>query len=200
MATYNETKEKPDQNSDYEQFASQARGDLPLDSEKAEGQTSTPQKCPGSDLGRLPCTVANRRRRPGEVVNLLTAVRNQCAECNGWEVDCMGQHTTLRQQVLACTAKDCWLYPWRYGENHIPSEQRGVFNTTQISTEPRMPEEYASKQISGRSFCAVCQGGGNKRETLEAVRQCPSVECWLWPFRNGGVPDRSDVAGRKEEK
>ncbi len=80
------------------------------------------------------------------------------------------------------------------------SKDRSVFNTTQISTEPRKPEEYASKQISGRSFCAVCQGGGNKRETLEAVRQCPSVECWLWPFRNGGVPDQSDVAGMKEEK
>lgn len=197
MAT---TNKNPTTNSAHEHSAPQVRGDQPLDSENTEGPTLEPRNCPGSRLGRLPCTVANRRRRPGEIVNLLTAVRNQCAECNGWEVDPQGPHNTLRQQALACTSENCWLHPWRYGENHTPPEKRRIFNTTRISTEPRRKNQYASKQVSVRSFCVWCQGGGNKREALEAVRQCPSVECWIWPWRLSGSPDRSDVAGKRKEK
>ena len=43
-----------------------------------------------------------RRREPGEVAFLRTAVRNHCLECMGWETN-----------PMRCTAPKCWLWPYR---------------------------------------------------------------------------------------
>ncbi len=49
--------------------------------------------------------VRSRRRRAGEVAQRALAIRNHCLECVGYNA----------AEVRRCTAKKCWLYPWRLG-------------------------------------------------------------------------------------
>lgn len=55
-------------------------------------------------------TLYDRRRRPGEVPTLATAVQNHCRECCGWDSGGSGSVTAA---VRDCEAVECWLWPWR---------------------------------------------------------------------------------------
>lgn len=50
-------------------------------------------------------TITARRRLPEEVAIARVAIRNMCLECMGYSPN----------EVKACTAPECWLYPWRTG-------------------------------------------------------------------------------------
>lgn len=45
----------------------------------------------------------NRRRQPGELPTRKNAIRLHCLECCGWN----------NAEVRRCTAKKCWLWPYR---------------------------------------------------------------------------------------
>ncbi len=49
--------------------------------------------------------IRKRRRKPGEYDGRKEAIRNMCMECMGYEMT----------EIKLCTAKGCWLYPWRLG-------------------------------------------------------------------------------------
>lgn len=51
-------------------------------------------------------TIQRRRREPDEIATLRVSVRNHCLECMGYSPD----------GVVECTAKKCWLNPWRTGK------------------------------------------------------------------------------------
>jgi hypothetical protein len=63
--------------------------------------------------------LVRRRRHPSEVPTLPYAVQNYCRECMGWDV---GDSGSLPAAVFACTAPECWLYPWRNGKLTIEQE------------------------------------------------------------------------------
>ena len=46
-----------------------------------------------------------RRKLNGEYKSRKEAIRNMCLECMGYEMS----------EIKKCTAKECWLYPWRLG-------------------------------------------------------------------------------------
>lgn len=46
-----------------------------------------------------------RREVNGEYVGRREAIRNFCMECMGYQM----------AEIKKCTAKECWLYPWRLG-------------------------------------------------------------------------------------
>ena len=52
-----------------------------------------------------------RQRKDGEIPTARIAIRNHCRSC-------MGYQPSL---VEGCTARDCWLFPWRMG---TPAEFR----------------------------------------------------------------------------
>ena len=56
--------------------------------------------------------LVNRRREPGEIPNRRQAIMNFCSECMGWDAGGFG---SIRESVRQCTAKECWLYPYRAG-------------------------------------------------------------------------------------
>lgn len=68
---------------------------------------------------RRSITIHRRRREPGEIVSPKASIRNHCLECCGYN----------RADVDACTAPECWLYPYRMGtgpkpENTLRSTER----------------------------------------------------------------------------
>jgi len=52
---------------------------------------------------------------------------------------------------------------------------------------PRAQEEIPTRPVAIRNFCIACQGGGNPRkgELRDAIRDCTSPACWLFPHRAG---------------
>ena len=56
--------------------------------------------------------LVRRRRRAGEIPTRKVAIQNHCRECMGFTADDM---PSLMACVKACTAPECWLYPWRLG-------------------------------------------------------------------------------------
>ncbi len=109
---------------------------------------------------------ANRHRGPGEVATLMASIHNQCRHCNGWESD---DHGSVAAHVEACTAKDCHLWELRTGKR---------------------PRQGIKPQRFIRQFCVDCQGGlsdepGGHRECYDAIRDCLSPGCWLYPWRSG---------------
>ena len=65
--------------------------------------------------------VLRRPREIDEVMSARVSIRNCCLQCVGWE--------NASYEVEHCTAKACWLYPWRSGET--PEElKRRVSQTT----------------------------------------------------------------------
>lgn len=50
--------------------------------------------------------VRRRRRSPGELATPLTAIRNHCLECCGYNSG----------EVSRCSVRQCWLYPYRSGK------------------------------------------------------------------------------------
>lgn len=64
--------------------------------------------------GMINCRKLKRRRRkPGEVATRTVAIQNMCRECMGFTADDM---PSLAATVKACTAYECWLWPWRNGK------------------------------------------------------------------------------------
>jgi len=59
--------------------------------------------------------VRKRPRRRGERPNKLSAIRNFCLECMGYDVG----------EVAACSSPKCWLYTWRFGTTPEKAERRG---------------------------------------------------------------------------
>lgn len=81
--------------------------------------THNMERDPGAATGcqrvasdRLPTTLHRRRRKPGEVNTRGSSIQNHCRECMGFSPDDTG---TLADAVRACTAPECWLWPWRNG-------------------------------------------------------------------------------------
>ena len=63
--------------------------------------------------GLINCKILHRRRRcEGELPTPKMAIQNHCRECMGFSADDM---PSLSAAVGACTAIECWLYPWRRG-------------------------------------------------------------------------------------
>ncbi len=85
----------------------------------------------------------NRRRKPGEVATRKEAIRNMCMECMGYEMS----------EIRLCTAKECWLYPWRLGaldDASLQEEKKQV----KASKEDKKPPKttYTAKKMSGFKF------------------------------------------------
>jgi len=59
-------------------------------------------------------TVKRRRRKPGECATPVTAIRNFCLECCGYQ----------SAEVRRCSGPQCWLYPYRMGKS--PLRQKGA--------------------------------------------------------------------------
>ena len=47
----------------------------------------------------------SRRRNLGEICTRRDAIRNHCMECMGYQIS----------EIKRCTAKECWLFPFRPG-------------------------------------------------------------------------------------
>lgn len=47
----------------------------------------------------------SRRRKIGEICTRRDAIRNHCMECMGYQI----------AEIKRCTAKECWLFPFRPG-------------------------------------------------------------------------------------
>jgi len=58
----------------------------------------------------------------------------------------------------------------------------------------REPGELLNRRDAIRAFCSECMGHDSDGlgSVAEAVRQCPAVACWLWPWRNG-TQDTTEV-------
>jgi len=56
--------------------------------------------------------LVKRRRCKNEIPSRKVAIKNHCWECMGWD---SGGLSSVSANVKACTAKECWLYPWRNG-------------------------------------------------------------------------------------
>lgn len=75
-----------------------------------------------------------RRRLPGELATPMTAIRNHCLECCGWQ----------SAEVRRCTAPKCWLYPYRMGSGREAEKiavaelktQQGAFPDDPADPEP----------------------------------------------------------------
>jgi len=59
--------------------------------------------------------VVRRRRRPGEIPTMGTAIRNHCLECQGYDAS----------GVADCRDPGCWLFPLRFGCYPEASRARG---------------------------------------------------------------------------
>lgn len=57
--------------------------------------------------------VVTRRREPAECPAPLTAIRNHCLECCGWQL----------AETKKCTAPKCWLWPYRMGHDPVLSQK-----------------------------------------------------------------------------
>jgi|GEM_PF-4193198 len=95
------------------------------------------------------------------------AIRFQCLECVGEET----------KGVKNCSAKTCYLWPFRMGGAQDLSG--GHKKTT--------------RQKAIRKECLACMGG-----SPDLVRTCPSRACFLWPYRMGRGVCR-DPEGKKIE-
>jgi len=56
--------------------------------------------------------ICRRRRKEGEIATRGIAIRNFCLECVGYNSG----------EVSKCSAKKCWLYPYRMGAQGMDSE------------------------------------------------------------------------------
>jgi hypothetical protein len=84
------------------------RGRVMTDAERAKAlRTRRERKVPINVAG-----VPMRRRQPGEVPSRGTAIRAHCRECCGWDSGGLG---SVAANVRACTARECWLWPYRNG-------------------------------------------------------------------------------------
>jgi hypothetical protein len=61
-------------------------------------------------------SIVTRRRELDETPTPKVAIRNHCLECCGYS----------SQETALCTAKQCWLYPWRLGKT--PTELKKASN------------------------------------------------------------------------
>ncbi len=57
--------------------------------------------------------VRTRRRKANEVPAPRVAITSHCSECLGFAGN--GAPGTMLQQIRECTARECWLWPWRAG-------------------------------------------------------------------------------------
>ena len=62
-----------------------------------------------------------RRRLRGEVPTRLYAIQNQCRECVGFNSGGLG---SIAENVRQCPATECWLWPWRNGNEDPAARER----------------------------------------------------------------------------
>jgi len=60
---------------------------------------------------------------------------------------------------------------------------------------PNKDEDILSPIKAIRANCIDCCGG-----QLKEVRECPAVDCPLYPFRMGTNPKRKGIGGPKKKK
>jgi hypothetical protein len=55
----------------------------------------------------------------------------------------------------------------------------------------RLPGEVVTRSAAIQNFCRECLGwnSGGLGSLAENIRSCDCQECWLWPWRNGGLDD-----------
>lgn len=80
--------------------------------ERFQASRTTGPASPRERGRELPVYVTRRRRHPGEVVTRSASIRNFCRECLGWDAAGCG---SLAAAVAECSARECWLWPWRNG-------------------------------------------------------------------------------------
>lgn len=66
----------------------------------------------------------------------------------------------------------------------------------------REPGELISRSAAIRNHCRECVGwhAGGLGSVAAAIRECPAVECWLWPWRNGPMGRERQVVELVEVK
>jgi hypothetical protein len=60
---------------------------------------------------------------------------------------------------------------------------------TYVKHRRRHEGESVTRSAAIQAHCRECVGwdSGGLGSVAEAVRQCPSSGCWLWPYRNGAL-------------
>lgn len=121
-----------------------------------------------SPVPRLSKTLHDRHREPGELPSKVAAIHRQCRHCRGWEGDGRG----LAAEVDACPNATCSLWAFR-------SKAAASTRCATGSTGP-------NRTGAIRRFCRDCQSVP-EGASLNPVRECASVGCWLYPWRNGAL-------------
>ncbi|GEM_PF-2523592 len=116
-------------------------------------------------MSRKTNRVLRRPRKEGEIQTPAAPIRSRCLDCSETEAD-----------VRNCRVTGCWLHPWRMGKG--PSQPR----LSKVMRRPRREGEALTSIKSIRSYCLACAGSSKE------VRACPSMDCWLWPYRLGTLP------------
>ena len=83
--------------------------------------------------------IVSRRRKEDEIPTPRVAIRNYCIECMGYSV----------KETDLCTAKECWLYPWRLGKTPTDLKRKSGFGHTQTldsQESPRCSEEFSTQK------------------------------------------------------
>jgi len=73
---------------------------------------NTRKKMPKAKI-RQKKIVKKRDRKPGEVLTKTFAIRSHCLRCAGGS----------RKEVAECPIRECWLWPFRFGNNWKKNKQ-----------------------------------------------------------------------------
>ncbi len=121
------------------------------------------------------------RRIDGEVSEPHFAIQNLCRECRGFESD---KYSTLSEEVSNCGRPGCWLWTWRNSkQEHGPPGER---STLKVYDRDRLPDDFPTVRTAIRNFCGGwCLCGGTIPAMSRAIRECPDLNCHLWPWRLG---------------
>ena len=115
--------------------------------------------------------------------NPLEAIRARCLECMGGNDAEVRRCTARTPEVIKwrkCDPKGCFLWPYRLGAT-------GTDRTRQAKPPTRL------KCI--KHECWNCMG--NTYDRAKLVKECESVDCHIWPYRDGHNPNLRGVGGFK---
>ena len=108
---------------------------------------------------------------PSKLPSPRQAIRAKCRECFGGDLEPI-RNCTCRTPKGKCDPSGCWLWPYRMGHGIDPSR------------EPYPPTRLQAIYKE----CLNCMGGDR-----EGVKECPSDDCPLYPFRLGHNPNRAGI-------
>jgi hypothetical protein len=150
-----------------------------------------------------------RRETDMTLPTITRAIRRRCLDCVGGS----------SKQVAKCPATECTLWPHRFSVNPANSrvvDKRGLYSIADLSREGLLIRENAPKLTKSdfktltpsidtssvlapgkaiKAPCVWCQGG-----SASAVKDCPSGNCALNPFRFGRHPHRRNYTPKQREE